>query len=248
MACSTKPFQPSRDDQSLSAKQLLQGIWADSETEDVVFKMQGDSVFYTDGTSMPAYFFVVGDTLYIGSATHYHIEKHTDHLLWFLDTDGHVVKLEKSPDSEAYKLFEQNKPKVQTLTEVLKRDTVVTYKGQRYHLYVAINPTHYKVVHPTLNEDGIPVENIYYDNIIHLSIFKGAEELYSSDFRKNMFGRKLASQILGQCVLNDMTFRSIDEQGFHLDASLCIPGNVSCYLVENIISLTGERTSKLIEY
>ncbi len=248
IACSSQQQHASRDHQSWEAKHLLQGIWNDGETEDVIFKMQGDSVFFPDSTSMPAYFFVVDDTLYIGSSLHYHIEKHTAHLLWFKDIDGKIMKLQKSEDHEDRLVFVENKPKVQTLTEVLKRDTVVTYKGQRYHLYIAINPTHYKVVHPTLNKDGIPVDNIYYDNIIHLSIFQGAEELYSSDIRKNMFSRKLAAQILGQCVLNDMVFRNIDDQGFHLDASLCIPGNVSCYLIENIISFTGNRSSKLVEY
>ena len=68
--------------ESREAKALLQGVWTNEDTEDVAFRMRGDSVYYSDSTSMPAYFKVVGDTLYIGSSARYHIEKHTEHLLW----------------------------------------------------------------------------------------------------------------------------------------------------------------------
>ena len=39
--------------ESKEAKQLLQGMWCDKETESVVFLMKGDSVYYPDSTSMP---------------------------------------------------------------------------------------------------------------------------------------------------------------------------------------------------
>ena len=78
--------------ESQEAKQLLQGMWCDKETESVVFLMKGDSVYYPDSTSMPAYFRVYADTLYIGSSARYHIKKHTEHLLWFTSGDGELVK------------------------------------------------------------------------------------------------------------------------------------------------------------
>ncbi|MBQ1880221.1 MAG: DUF4738 domain-containing protein, partial [Lachnospiraceae bacterium] len=34
---------------------------------------------------------------------------------------------------------------------------VVNYEGKRYHLYIAVNPTKYKVVRHTLNDDGLDV-------------------------------------------------------------------------------------------
>jgi hypothetical protein len=55
---SDKPQKESRE-----AKALLQGTWMDHETEDLLFRMKGDTVYYADSTSMPAYFKVVGDTL-----------------------------------------------------------------------------------------------------------------------------------------------------------------------------------------
>ena len=115
--------------ESQEAKQLLQGMWCDKETESVVFLMKGDSVYYPDSTSMPAYFRVYDDTLYIGSAARYHIEKHTEHLLWFKGADGELVKLVKDNGDAEKEVFEHNKAQILSLTDVLKKDTVVSYEG-----------------------------------------------------------------------------------------------------------------------
>ncbi|MDE7085701.1 MAG: DUF4738 domain-containing protein, partial [Prevotella sp.] len=125
--------------ESSEAKALLQGVWIDEDTENVVFKLQGDSVYYADSTSMPAYFKVVGDTLYIGTSGRYHIEKHSEHVLWFKSQDGELVKLNKDDDSKEE--FVRPQTQILTLTEVLKKDTVVFWEGERYHLYIAGNPT-----------------------------------------------------------------------------------------------------------
>lgn len=240
--CGHRSSQDSVPEESRKAKQLLQGIWADEETEAVIFKMQGDSVFYPDTTSMTAYFRVVDDTLYIGSAS-YHIEKQTEHVLWFKGVDDEVVKLIKLASTEeeyARNVFEQSPAQVQTLTEVVKNDTVVFYDGHRYHLYIAINPTKYKVVRHTLNDDGLEVENVYYDNIVHLSIFQGSTQVFSKDFRKQMYQQQIASDFLDQAVLTNMEYGRTDTDGFHLNTSLCQPGDASCYLVENVISFKGQ--------
>jgi FKBP-type peptidyl-prolyl cis-trans isomerase len=80
---------------------------------------------------MPAYFRVYEDRLFIGSTARYHIEKHTEHLLWFRGNDGELVKLAKDDKSEDNKeLFEHNKPQILSLTDVLKKDTVVNYEGK----------------------------------------------------------------------------------------------------------------------
>lgn len=234
--------------ESQEAKQLLQGIWSDEETENLVFQMRGDSVYYPDSTSMPAYFRVYDDTLYIGSSARYHIEKHTEHLLWFKGGDGELVKLVKDDGEEEQETFEKNKAQILSLTDVLKKDTVVSYNGNRYHLYVAINPTKYKVVRHTLNEDGLDVENVYYDNIIHLSIFQGAHQLFSRDFRKQQYQQCVPAQFFDQAVLNNMEYSSADEKGLHFNVSLCTPGDASCYLIEHVVSLDGQLSTELIEY
>ena len=235
-----------RPKESKEAKQLLQGVWVDEGTDKVLFKLQGDSVYYPDSTSMPAYFMVAADTLYIGNTSRFHIEKHAEHVLWIQNEEGELIKLHKDDDPDDEEEFLEHQ--VQTLTEVVKRDTVVFYNSERYRLYFAINPTKYKVTLNTVNEDGMEVENVYYDNIIHLSIFKGSTELFSRDFRKPQYEKKVPAQFLTQSILNDMKYEKTDAQGFHVNASLCTPGNASCYRVEHVISFDGKLTTNLVEY
>jgi hypothetical protein len=235
-----------RPKESKEAKQLLQGVWVDEGTDKVLFKLQGDSVYYPDSTSMPAYFMVAADTLYIGNTSRFHIEKHAEHVLWIQNEEGELIKLHKDDDPDDEEEFLEHQ--VQTLTEVVKRDTVVFYNSERYRLYFAINPTKYKVTLNTVNEDGMEVENVYYDNIIHLSIFKGSTELFSRDFRKPQYEKKVPAQFLTQSIMNDMEYEKTDAQGFHVNASLCTPGNASCYRVEHVISFDGKLTTNLVEY
>ncbi len=241
-----KPFLERPENRE--AKQMLQGVWLDESTESAVIQVKGDTVFYADSTSMPAYFKVVEDSLYIGSTGRYRIEKHTEHLLWITDQDGDVAKYIKSSDDSMEEVFEQTKPQVLMLTEVLKRDTVVFYNGNRYHLYVAINPTKYKVSRHTVNADGLDVENVYYDNIINLSIYNGNERIFSRDFRKNIYNKKVPSQVLSQAILNDMTFEKADAKGLHFRASVCVPGDAACYMVGHTVTYDGQLTTQLLEY
>ncbi len=239
-----KPQEESRE-----AKALLQGTWTDAETEDLLFRMKGDTVYYADSTSMPAYFKVVGDTLYIGSNAGYYIEKQTDHVLWFKNQNGELMKLQKVDDEDLQDVPEPQQPQftIQTLTEVLKRDTVVFKDGQRYHCYIAINPTHYKVIHHTVNEDGLDVDEVFYDNIVNISIFKGASQVFKRDLHKQDYASQVKADFLEKAILNDMNFKTVDGQGFHFTASLCLPDGVSSYLVDNIISERGEIHFKLAE-
>ncbi len=238
----TKNKQESRE-----AKQLLQGVWMDEETESVAFRMKGDTVYYADSTSVPAYFKVVDDTLYLGSVGN-HIEKHMEHVLWIKNQNNEVLKFVKTDEENPDIMFKQKNTEVQTLTEVLKRDTVVFYNGMRYHCYIAINPTKYKVTRQAVNDDGLVVDNVYYDNIIHVSIFNGNQQLFSSDMRKNIYEKSLPQAFLQQAIFNDMTFNKVDDQGFHFDASLCIPEEASCYLIDQVISFSGKTSSRLLEY
>ena len=241
-ACNRHTGADRQRQESREAKQLLQGVWTDDADGDVIFQMQGDSVYYPDSTSMPACFWVEGDTLYIEPSARYPIEKHTEHLLWFRTPDGELVKLRKGDAEERAADFRESVPQV--LTEVVKRDTVVNYHDQRYHLYVAVNPTRYKVVRTALNEDGLEVENVYYDNIIHLSIFRGATQLFSRDFRKQQYQGLMADGLLAQSVMNDMHYTGTDASGFHVNVSLSVPGEASYYLVEHTIDFDGQLSTK----
>ena len=43
--------QKTSQGESREAKALLQGTWMDNETEDVLFQMKGDTVYFSDSTS-----------------------------------------------------------------------------------------------------------------------------------------------------------------------------------------------------
>lgn len=235
--------------ESREAKALLQGVWMDNETEDVLFRMKGDTVYYTNSTSMPAYFKVVGDTLYIGQNAGYHIEKQTDHLLWFKNQNGELMKLEKvnEEDLQDVDTEEKSQPAVQALTEVLKRDTVVFKDGKRYHCYIAINPTRYRVIYQTVNEDGLSVDEVYYDNIINICIIKDGKQIFKRDLHKQDYVKQVSTDFLEKAILNDMTFKTADSEGFHFVASLCQPNGASCYLIDNLISDQGDIQFRLAE-
>ena len=235
-------------EESREAKAMLQGIWLDPETEEVSLSVRGDTIFYSDSTSMPAYFKIVGDSLVFATGTKYGIVKQTDHLFWFKNQNGDVVKLQKSDNPEDAAEFIHGTPPVLTYTHQVKKDSTITYGGERYHWYVAINPTRYKVVKRTYNDDGVEVENVYYDNIMHISLYKGSQRLYSSDFRKQQYAKYVPQEFLREAVLGNMEYDHADSEGLHFRATLCIPDGASCYLVDTTISYKGQMSMKTIEY
>lgn len=233
--------------EDLEAKTMLQGIWVESESEVVSFRAVGDTIFFPDSTSQPSYFRIVGDSFCLGD-NRYAIVKQTEYQFVFQNQSGEEVRLEKSLNDEDSLAFVGSKPEILSLTEVLKIDSVVTYGGERYHWYIAVNPTKYKVTKTTYNADGVGVENVYYDNIIHVSLFCGSNRLFSQDIRKQMFADKVPLQFLEQAVLGNMIYDHIDAHGVHFNANLCIPDGASCYLVETLIGFDGQMNMKLLEY
>ena len=230
------------------AKAMLQGIWVDEEGGDVSFRVQGDTIYYADSTSMPAYFRIMGDSLILASGASYGIVKQLPHLFWFKNQNGDVLKFSKSDDPADEAEFVRDTPPVLSYSHQVKTDSVIVYGGERYHWYIAINPTKYKVTTRTFNDDGLEVENVYYDNIMHVSVFQGSRQLYSSDFRKKQYADKVPAEFLEEAVLGNMEFSHADAAGLHFVATLCIPDGASCYLVESLISYKGQMTMQLVEY
>ncbi len=234
--------------ESKQAKAMLQGIWVDSETEEVVFRAKGDTIYYPDSLTVPAYFRIVNDSLQL-SGQSYPIVKQAAHLFWFMNQAGQEVRLVKSDNPNDALDFRHDQPKALTMvTELKKTDSVVVYGGERYHWYIAVNPTRYKVSKTTYTADGVGVETVYFDNIIHISVYKGADKLFSSDFRKNMYAKEVPEEFLSQAILGNMQFEGVDQRGFHFNATICIPDGAACYLVSTDISLSGQLSMKLLEY
>lgn len=249
MGCSRQQSSgTSEAKESPEAKAMLQGMWVDSESGELSFRVKGDTIFYSDSTSMPACFKIVGDSLEFASGTKYGIEKQTDHLFWFRNQNGDLIKLSKSDSPEDSAAFIHDTPKIMTYTQQVKTDSLVFFGGERYHWYIAVNPTKFKVVKQSYNADGVEVENVYYDNIMHISVYKGAQKIYSSDFRKSQYAKYVPSEFLEQAILGDMQFASIDAAGLHFNATLCIPDGAICYIVETLVDYKGQVKMKTIEY
>lgn len=53
---SKNPHSSSRQEEDLSAKELLQGIWLDDETESPLMRIEGDTIYYADAQSAPITF------------------------------------------------------------------------------------------------------------------------------------------------------------------------------------------------
>lgn len=235
------------EEESKEAKKLLQGVWVDQDTEEVSFRAIGDTIFYPDTISQPTYFKIVGDSLMLSSVgAKYAIVKQAEHLFWFKNQNGDVVKLVKSDDPALALNFVRSKAQVLTYTEVVKTDSVTFYEGNRYHWYLAINPTKYKVHVTTYNDDGVQMDNVYYDNIMHISLFKGAQKLFSSDFRKQQY-QQIPPDFLSNAILSNMEYTRTDASGIHFVATVCVPDGASCYKVENVISFDGKLSTILVE-
>ena len=58
------------------------------------------------------------------------------------------------------------------------------YKGTRYRGYVYINPSKMKVIKTVYSDEGIGVDNVYYDNVIHICVYEGKKLLYGKDITK----------------------------------------------------------------
>ena len=249
VACKQQSADSTKGEMSedLEAKAMLQGIWIESETKEVSFLAKGDTIFFPDSTSQPSLFRIIGDSLCLGE-NRYAIIKQTEHLFYFQNQTGEEVRLEKSGNNEDSLAFVDSQPEILSLNEVLKIDSVVLFGGERYHWYIAVNPTRYKVTKETYNSDGVSVKNVYYDNIIHISIYRGSVCLFSRDIKKQMFTDDVPQQFLEQAVLGNIKYDHVDSRGVHFDVNLCIPDVASCYIVEVLIGFDGQMTKRLLEY
>ena len=127
-------------------------------------------------------------------------------------------------------------------TEVTKRDSIVNYNGSRYRAYVYINPSKMRVIKTIYTEDGISMDNVYYDNVMHICVYEGKKSLFASDITKQMFESVVPADFLVQAILSDTKFVKVDRNGFHYQAVLSIPES-SIYSIANLtVSFSGKLT------
>ena len=185
------------------AKSQLQGIWVDDDSDMPLMKIKGDTIYYSDPQNSPVYFKVQNDTLhtYGNEVTHYHIDKLGQYVFWLHSLSDEVVKLHRSEDADDSLAFSAGGVEViPTYRERVERDSVVNYDGKRYRAYVYINPSKVKVVKTSYNEDGMSIDNIYYDNVMHICVYEGRKSLYASDITKQMLSPYVSADFLSKSL------------------------------------------------
>lgn len=246
--CGKKAKQETEIKEDLKAKTMLAGIWIDADEETAIFKIKGDTVYYPDAANSPVKFQIIGDTMVMlgNNISKYPIIRRSPHIFEFKNQNNEIVKLVKSEDPNDSLQFVRHRILPINQGKTLKSDTVVVFSDKRYHSYVQVNPTTYKVYRSFYNAEGIEVENIYYDNIIHVSVFSGRDKVFSKDFTKADFASAVPENMLKQSILSDIKLISVSAKGLQYQTQLSIPDSPSSFLVELVISYSGKTSIKVL--
>jgi len=240
--CGCRHLNGSLANEDKKAKQLLQGIWIDENTNMPFIRVMGDSLYFADADNMAATFYVVGDTLYIQgkNTVSYKIDRQTPYEFYMRSLSGEQLKLYKSETTDdEYSFTRQETEPLAIVQEDIKRDSVITYAGEHYHGYAIITPSKMKVIKSSVDESGIEVNNEYYDNVVNISVYKGDRKLYSQEIVKQMFAEVLAEDVLSELVLADTEFVGVDASGYHFKAILAVPDSSLSYITNLDITPDG---------
>ena len=234
--------------ENLTAKEWLQGTWIDDMTETPLFTVKGDTIYYNDESAAPVTFKIIKDTLktYGHKITSYHIKKQGESFILIQSIMGDILQLSKTDQSLDYHWTLQQTSE-ETIEKVIQKDLVVHYNNRRFRGYVYINPTDIKVHQPEITEEGLEVENVYFDNIIHICVYEGKKKLFGRDMKKQDFKLLIPEEYYQRAILSDMNFIGVNAKGYQYQATLCIPNSASCYLINLSISLNGEITYELTQ-
>ena len=248
---STKEDSRQHSKENLQAKDLLQGVWFDEDANTPVLRVDGDTLLFIDQEDTPLHFQIVKDSLYTYGydVVSYKVLRQSEYTFWFYSLNDRVLKLYKSENLEDSLYFAESLPQEATpiYTEVVEKDSVVFYNDRRFHGYVYINPSSYKVNKPTYSDEGIRVDNIYFDNVIHICVYEGTESLFSRDIYKKDFEHLVTETFYNQSVLADMDFEDVRADGYHFLARLGIPESYIYNLVRVVVSFDGELSLELKE-
>ena len=248
-SCSGQPQKKEEmEKEDLIAKEWLQGTWIDDMTETPLFTAKGDTIYYIDEPAAPVAFKIIEDTLktYGRKVSNYHIKKQGKSFIWIQSFMGDILQLSKAENSQDSLWIPKQTPKEKT-DNVISKDNVVHYNNQRFRGYVYINPTNIKVHQPEITEEGLEIENIYYDNIIHICVYEGKNKLFGRDMKKQDFESLIPAEYYQRAILSDMEFGGVNAKGYQYQATLCIPNSASCYLINISITKDGDITYELVQ-
>ena len=248
-SCSGQPQKKEEmEKEDLIAKEWLQGTWIDDMTETPLFTAKGDTIYYIDEPAAPVAFKIIEDTLktYGRKVSNYHIKKQGKSFIWIQSFMGDILQLSKAENSQDSLWIPRQTPKEKT-DNVISKDNVVHYNNQRFRGYVYINPTNIKVHQLEITEEGLEIENIYYDNIIHICVYEGKNKLFGRDMKKQDFESLIPAEYYQRAILSDMEFGGVNAKGYQYQATLCIPNSASCYLINISITKDGDITYELVQ-
>lgn len=246
-ACNSRKAEEGGRQQHTTDVQILeelQGVWLDDNTESPLFKIEGDSIYYTGQSNAPQQFAFVNDTLIVyGTQTvYYPVRLRTEHALFFTTPQGDQVSLHKS---EVDSVYVESQAEIRQPAEVLEKDSVIMFDGKRYRGYAYINPTGIKVIRPGISEEGLSVDNVFYDNVIHICVYQGTQCLYSKDIKRQMFSGLVPDDFLNNSILSDMDFIGVNANGYVFEATLCMPDGPTCYNIHLLVDKEGKLEFKL---
>ena len=248
-ACSTPKSKTSIDEnEDREAKSLLQGLWMDEATETLLWRIEGDTIYYMDARIAPLAFKVVGDSMktYGSMPAAYYIRKQGEFAFWIQSSMGETLRLSKVEDEVESVAFTTGMEEKSTTPEVLQKDHIITYNNVRYRGYVYINPTQIKVYNPEITEEGLEIDNVYYDNIIHICVYEGTKKLFGKDIKKEDFKDILPDEYCQRAILSDMDFIGVNASGYQYQATVCIPNSAGCYLIHISIHRNGDMEYELV--
>lgn len=228
-------------------KAQLQGVWLDRNTESPVLEIDGDSLFYASKSDVRMPYLVVDDTLFVKGirTSAYLILEQSDHTLEIRTPMGDEMSLYK--DEHGGIIIDQPEmTEVKPVSKVVKKDSVIVVGKNRYRAYITINPTTFKVVRPGVTEDGFSIDNVYYDNIIHICVYEGKVQLCGKDIKRSMFEGVVPAEFLSVSILQDMFFCGKDKENFLFQAILRVPDG-PCYYVHVFIDKNNKVEVALIE-
>lgn len=248
-ACNEKKGENTVIQEDEKAKQMLQGIWINENDESPVFRFQGDSIYYPDKQSEPVRYSVYNDSIHLFMSTpvNYSIKVLTKTTLRLIDDDGDEIELISSNDKAVLARFTNSQHKEGEINqnELIKRDSVLTHGDKRLHAYVQINPTRFKVLHQSVTTEGLNVEKAYYDNIIHVSIYDGAQKIFGRDFKKTDFSQFVPQNYLSTSILSDIVIKTTTDEGTIFEAIITEPESYTSYHVTIIINNEGKLSMRV---
>lgn len=232
------------DDYDTEAMRLFEGVWYDVDESQVSFRVSGDSIFYPYDKYEPVSFYIKENMLcLVGSRVQkLEIVKQSEHIFQFKNSNGDLVKLRKMQGEMEEDVFDSAQDfDTEINQELIKKDTIVSVGDKKWHCYVQVNPTTYKVLRMVYKDNGVGGEQAYYDNIIHLAVYEGNNKLFSKDLFKKDFSAFVPEGVLEQSVLNDLVYVGSDSEGVKFQADIRRPEASDAYLLIVYVTRTDMK-------